>query len=407
MDRSQPEYSHVRESFAFEPTVGYAALRERCPVHRVDEHDPPFYVVSRFADVVATLKADELWGNADGPGVFYQQGGTLGSADNPDHARHREVLRRSFSPAAIAALEPRITAAADELLDAMLPSRAADWVPAFAFPFPAMAIGELLGIPSEDRELFGRWTAATVAALTGGDLDAYHAARNSLADYVDDRLAEREAVLDAAPEADRADPLGRVIPDDVMSVLLLARRDGRLSPAEVRSLGHQLIVAGHETTTSLLGMMLYRLLERPAVMAALRADPGLIPTAVEEALRFDSPVNGLFRTNASACSMGGVDLAERTKLQVLYASANRDPAQFPEPDEFRLDRPRSELGRHVGFGWGIHFCIGAPLARMEARVAFTRLLQRTSDIHLAGEPVRNESFILHGLTSLPISWEPA
>jgi cytochrome P450 len=152
--------------------------------------------------------------------------------------------------------------------------------------------------------------------------------------------------------------------------------------------------------------MLYRLLERPELMARLRADPDLIPVAVEEALRFDSPVSGLFRTNASECELRGETIPERSKLQLLFGSANRDPDRFEEPDEFRLDREPNELRRHVAFGWGIHFCIGAPLARQETRITFERLLARMDDIELAGPARRNDSFVLHGLTELPLRWTP-
>jgi cytochrome P450 len=150
--------------------------------------------------------------------------------------------------------------------------------------------------------------------------------------------------------------------------------------------------------------MLLRLIERPALMEALRDDPSLIPTAVEEALRFDSPVSGLFRTNASPCELGGEDIPERSKLQILFGSANRDPDRFEAPDEFRLDREPNELRRHVAFGWGIHFCIGAPLARQETRITFERLLARVDHLELAGEPRRNDSYVLHGLTHLPLRW---
>ena len=189
------------------------------------------------------------------------------------------------------------------------------------------------------------------------------------------------------------------------SILLLAEREGLLERAETRHLGYQLLVAGHETTTSLIGLLLYRLLEHPELLAELRADPSLIPTAVEEGLRFDSPVSGLFRTNAADCPVRGQTIAAGSKLQLLYGSANRDPERFEAPDEFRLDREPNELRRHVAFGWGIHFCIGAPLARQETRITFERLLARLDDIELAGEPRRNESFVLHGLTSLPIRWK--
>ena len=153
--------------------------------------------------------------------------------------------------------------------------------------------------------------------------------------------------------------------------------------------------------------MLLRLLQFPDVMQRLRDDPSLIPAAVEEALRFDSPVNGLFRTNAQACAVHDVEIPAQSKLQLLYGSANRDPSRFSDPDEFRVDRPREEIGRHVAFGWGIHHCIGAPLARLEARVAFEQILARMTDIELAGEPVRNRSFVLHGLVSLPVRWRAA
>ena len=197
------------------------------------------------------------------------------------------------------------------------------------------------------------------------------------------------------------------MPDDVLSVLTTARREGTLSNKEVRHLGYQLLVAGHETTTSLLGMLLYRLLTQPELMTALRNDPDLIPVAVEEALRFDSPVHGLFRTNRDELVVHGETIAPGSKLQVCYAAANRDPAQFADPDQFRLDRDHREAARHVAFGWGIHFCIGAPLARLEAKVAFEQVLARLDEIELAGEPVRNDSFVLHGLTSLPIRFERA
>jgi cytochrome P450 len=386
------DYSYVKASLAFEPSIGYTQLRGGCPVHHVVEHDPPFYAIGRFDDVVGTLKNPGLWGNRDGPGVFFQESGALGSADDPDHARHRRVLRDAFVPSAVARMEPSLVAMADELLDEFVPQGEGDFVSQFAFPFPALAIGDLLGVPPEDREMFRELSGQIVAALTGGDIAAYHRGKEAVGDYVEERLAERA---------------GRDSDDDVLTSLLAARSDGRLSSAEVRHLGHQLLVAGHETTTSLLGLMLYRLIERPALMQQLRDDPTLIPVAVEEALRFDSPVSGLFRTNVHDTTFHDIEFPSGTKLQVLYGSANRDPAQFPDPDEFRLDRPKHELGRHVGFGWGIHHCIGAPLARLEARVAFERVLARMTDIELAGEPVRNQSFVLHGLTSLPLRWKAA
>src|SRR4029079_3568983 len=199
---------------SFEPPVGYRQLRQECPVHHVDDHDPPFFVVSRFADVVATLKQPTLWNNRDGPGVFYQETGVLGTTDDPDHARHRAVLRRSFVPTNINMLEPTMRAFADELLDAMLPPGEGDFVTKFAMPLPAMAIGELLGVRPADRAMFHELTTSVALALTGGDLVAYERARDTLGDYIDELLAEREL----QPDAD--------LPDDELTAMLHARQDG-------------------------------------------------------------------------------------------------------------------------------------------------------------------------------------
>ncbi len=400
-------YSHVDQAAEFEPTDAYARLREQCPVHHETAHDPPFYVLSRYADVQCALKAPGRWGNTDGPGVFYQEGGVLGSADDPDHARQRRILRPAFLPVAISALAPQVEAMADSFFDSFVADGEGDFVELFAFPFPAMVIGEILGVRYEDRDDFRAWTTTTVEALTGGDLAAYEVAKALTGDYIEARMDERDALLDATADDRSAHVIADTIPNDALSLMVHARRRGELTTLEARRLGHQLIVAGHETTTSLLGFMLYRLIERPELMVALRDDRSLLPLAIEEALRFDSPVQGLFRTNAKPETVHDVELAKRTKVQLLYASANRDPHRFERPDEFRLDRPLDEVRRHLAFGWGIHFCIGAPLARLELRVAFERVLDRMTGITLAGEATRNSSFVLRGLTSLPIRWTAA
>ena len=397
---------HTERARDFEPTAHYPELREQCPLHQVVEHDPPFFVLSRFDDIVDVLKQPNTWMNHEGPGVNVQPNGVLGTTDDPDHARHRRVLRQAFVPTVVDDLAPAIVAICDELLDEMLPLGSGDFVDLFAAPLPALAIAELLGVSRDRRGDFRHWSDLAVAALTGGDLDQYQQAKQALEDHVEAGVRERDALLGDGlgdgPVDDTA--VGTVIPDDVLSRLTVAHRNEVLSLPETRYIGYQLLVAGHETTTSLLAMMLFRLLERPEVMARLRADLTLLPNTIEEALRYDSPVHGLFRTSDDEQTLHGVTIPPHTKLQLAYASANRDPSQFTEPDEFRIDRERREVGRHVAFGWGVHHCIGAPLARLETRIAFERILDRTADIQLAGEPVRNDSFVLHGLTSLPIRW---
>jgi cytochrome P450 len=389
-------YRHAEHSTDFEPTDAYAALRQRCPLHHEADHHPPFYVMSRFDDIVAALRQPDRWLNRDGPGVFHQADGVLGTTDEPDHGRHRRVLRSAFVPTSVERLAPRLYEIADELLDEFVGEGEADFVERFAIPFPALAIAELLGVHGDDRDQFGRWSTLAVAALTGGDIEAYHRAKAVLEDYVEAGVDTRLAGIEEGNLA-----------GDVLGLLAAALAEGTIERQEARHLGYQLLVAGHETTTSLLGMMLYRLIERPDVIARLRADRSLLPGAIEEALRFDSPVQGLFRTNATEEMVHGERLAAGTKVQMLFAAANRDPSAFAEPDRFVIDRDRRQLGRHLAFGWGIHFCIGAPLARLEARIAFERVLDRMHHIRLAGEPVRNDSFVLHGLTRLPIAWSTA
>jgi cytochrome P450 len=390
------DYRHAEHSRDFEPTDNYVHLRERCPLHFEAEHDPSFYVLSRFDDIVGLLRQPDVWRNGDGPGVFYQDNGVLGTADEPDHGRHRRLLRPAFLPTAIARLEPRLRAVTDELIDSFIADGEGDFVELLAAPLPALAIAELLGVDGEDRESFGRLSADAVQALTGGDVERYHDAKRMLEDHVEAGVEHRRSLRRAE----------QPIPNDVLSLLAVAIEEGTIDQREMRHLGYQLLVAGHETTTSLLGMMLYRLLERPDLMARLRAEPALLPAAIEEALRFDSPVQGLFRTNASKATIHDQTIPVGTKVQLLFASANRDSAHFDSPDTFAIDRESSEIGHHVAFGWGIHHCIGAPLARLETRVVFEQVLARMDDIELAGDPQRNDSFVLHGLVHLPIRWTP-
>jgi len=364
-------------------------------VHRETAHEPPFYVVSRHADVLDVLKSPTVWGNGRGPGVFVQESGVLGSADGPDHRRHRGVLRSAFLPSVIARLEPQVAALCDRVWgDAFFDDGDGDFVERFAFPFPALMIGEVLGVDSADRDRFGAWSQAIVDALGSSNMNAYRAATEAIGDYVDRMVDDRIAAL----EID--DP----IPSDVISTLSRALLAGELDRGEVRHLAHQLLVAGHETTTSLIGLMLYRLIENPELRRQLRDRPELLEPAVEEFLRFDSPVQGLFRTSEESQEIAGAEVPAESKLQVLYASANRDPDAWEDPDEIRFDRDTASARQHLAFGWGTHYCIGAPLARLQARHALRHIVESFDDVRLSGEPVLSTPFVLRGFSSLPIRW---
>lgn len=388
-------YSHLEHANDLEPSVGHHHLIERCPIHREESFDPPFFVVSRHEDVLSMVTDPELWQNGSGPGVFHQTGGVLGSADDPDHRRQRKVLQDGFRPAAVQSLAPRVEQIGRKLWDdAFSADGAGDFVRLFAFPFPAIVIAEMLGIRSEDRDQFGHWSDDIVNGLGGGDLRLVEKANEGIYALVDDLVVERRTIIEAGGEP----------PDDLVTVLTRAHLAGDLAYGEVRRLCQQVLVAGHETTASLLSLMLYRLITQPRLVNELRADPERIPWAVEEFLRYDSPVQGLFRTNSRECEVRGETIAPGTKMQLLFAAANRDPRVWNEPDTIDFDRFGPGSRPHLAFGWGVHHCIGNVLARREGQLALRWMIDTFETVELTGEVKVNQPFILRGLTTLPIRW---
>ena len=388
-------YSHLEHANDLEPAAGHHHLIEHCPLHKEDTFDPPFYVVSRHEDVLSMLTDPAQWTNGDGPGVFFQEGGVLGSADDPDHRRQRKVLQDGFRPAAIASLAPRVDIIGRELWDKAFTSDGeGDFVTLFAFPFPAIVIAEMLGIRPEDREQFGHWSDDIVNGLGGGDLSLVAIANEGIYGFVDALVAERQEILER----------GETPPDDLLTVLTLAYRNGDLQYGEVRRLSQQVLVAGHETTASLLSLMLYRLIQQPELVDLLRSDASLIPWAVEEFLRYDSPVQGLFRTNRDECVVHGEKIEADTKVQLLFAAANRDPEVWHDPDDIQLDRFGPGTKPHLAFGWGVHHCIGNVLARREGQLALRWMVETFEKVELIGPVQVNQPFILRGLTTLPIRW---
>ena len=392
---SECGHEHLLRANDLEPSVGHRHLLTRCPVHREDGFDPPFYVVSRYANALATLLDPDRFRNGAGPGVFVQEGGVLGSADDPDHRRHRRVLQDAFRPRAVAALAPRVEQLGREMWNSAFDRDGeGDFVRLFAFPYPALVIAELLGVPSDRRHEFGEWSDDIVAGLGGGDLALVERANQGIYEIVAEVLEARLESLDGAGE----------LPDDLITRLARAHRDGELRRSEVLRLCQQLLVAGHETTASLIGLMLYRLITVPGLMDRLRDRPDLLDAAVEEFLRFDAPVQGLFRMTSQAVEIDGVQIPASTKVQILFAAANRDPEVFSDPDDLDVLRHLEDARPHLSFGWGVHHCIGAPLARREARLALGLMLDTFDEVELTGPVAVNTPFILRGLTTLPIRW---
>ena len=388
-------YSHLARANDLEPAVGHRIVRERCPVHTETSHDPPFHVIGRHADVFDVLVRPDEWRNGFGVGINEQPGGVLGTTDDPDHRRQRRVLQDAFRPSAIAALDDEIVREGEALWAAAFSSAGqGDFVRLFAFAFPAVVIAVLLGVPRERRDDFGRWSDDIVNSLGGADPSLAEEANRQLFVLVDEEVDQRT----------RRHGSGEDLPDDVLSVMTLAEIDGTLDRREVRRLSQQLLVAGHETTASLISLMLYRLIEQPELIERLRTEPRLVPSAVEEFLRFDSPVQGLFRSNPEPSTVAGTELPAGSRLQVLFASANRDDAVWERPDDIDLDRFGPGARPHLAFGWGVHHCIGHALARREGELALRWIVERFDTVERIGPVSVNEPFILRGLTTLPIRW---
>jgi cytochrome P450 len=381
------------DAFWRDPYPTLALLRAQAPVRRVDLADGPVWLVTRFDDVRAALADPRLSKNwrhllppearADAPG---EQDPMMLMRDPPDHTRLRKLVSRSFTARRIAALRPRVAEIAAELLDAVPGDAPFDLMERYAFPLPVQVICELLGVPAADRDRFGAWSRVLIDQSSpedAGDADAHlHA-------YLAELIARR-----------RAEPDGALIG----ALAQVADEDGdRLSESELVAMATLLLIAGHETTTNLLGNAVLALLTHPDQLALLRARPELMPRAVEEFLRFDGPVwNATYRFTTEDVEIGGVTIPAASAVQLTLGSANRDDARFPDAAQLRIDR---DAGGHVAFGHGIHFCLGAPLARIEGEVALSALLARFPTLELAVDPaelVYRRSTLVRGVQALPV-----
>jgi len=391
-----------------DPFGHFAQARARCPVQKVrlaDGH--PAWVVlgydaARHAlhdpgiskDMLAALQ-DNGDVVAEGlPGPEFSR--HMLNVDPPDHTRLRRLVSRAFTPSRIAALEPAIRAIASCLLDelgAAGPGATVDLVQGYAQPLPFRVIGELLGIPAADRPRLHAWFQVLLTGWAGDPPPEAVEASDGIVGCL------RELV-----ETKRHRPA-----DDLVSVLVAAEDDG-LTTQELLSSLFQLVVAGHDTTASLIGNGLVALFDHPAQLGALLADLGQLPAAIDELIRFTAPVpHATFRVTTKPVTVDGVEVPGREQVLVCLGSANRDPVRFPAPDV--LDLARSN-GSNLGFGHGIHYCLGAPLARLEARVAFEELLSRYPCLRLGVDRdalawTHGDGLVLRGLASLPVVLGPS
>ncbi|MEV6547092.1 cytochrome P450 [Streptomyces sp. NPDC051597] len=384
------------EDFTAHPYPYYAKLRAEGPVHRVRtrEMDEVWLIVGHeeARAALADGRFSKDWRAVADESQFTAVSANMLDSDPPQHTRLRKLVAREFTSRRIEALRPRVQEITDTLLDTMLaaPGRTADLVDAFAFPLPITVICELLGVPDLDRETFRRLSNEAVAPTEN---DGTNASALEMGAYLVGLIEDKRA---AAPA------------DDLLSALIRTRHeDGdQLSPDELIGMAFLLLVAGHETTVNLISNGVRALLAHPEQLAALRADfDGLIDGAVEEMLRYDGPVEtATYRYAREDVECGGTVVPAGATVLVGLASAGRDPARHPDPDRFDIRRtPQS----HLGFGHGIHYCLGAPLARMEGRIAVRTLLERAPGLRLAEDAGPLEwlpGMLIRGVRHLPVRW---
>lgn len=393
-------FDPLQDGFADDPWPHLAEMRAAEPVHplaiggfslfRYDDvftvlRDPSLSVDDANADFGELSRGELVGGTAE----FEEPESILGM-DPPDHTRLRRLVSSAFTPRTIEALRPRVEEMVEAALDRMAADGTTDVVDRLAFPLPFDVISEMLGMPEADKDQIRDWSGAIVKTLdpilTEEELAAAGRANGALNRH-----------LDAVIEWKRSEP-----GDDLLTALIEAEDGGdRMSPKELRDQVSLLFVAGHETTVNLIGTGIREMLRHPEQCEELRADPSLDAGAVDELLRYVAPVQFSRRIAIADFELRGVEIPARSFIQTWLASANRDPEKFG-PTAEALDIRRPDAGQHVSFGSGIHYCLGASLAKLEAQVAIGDFLRRFPNARVVGEPVWNGRMNLRGLDELVV-----
>ncbi|KFA87090.1 cytochrome P450 family protein [Archangium violaceum] len=385
------------------PLPVYARMRQEAPFVRLIDpyYKHPIWVATRYKDAVELMRDPRFTKdirklpensparqNRVGENAVFNQ--HMLSADPPDHTRLRTLVSKAFTPRRVEELRPRITAISQRLLDAVQAKGSMDLLDAYAFPLPVTVIAEMLGVPQEDQDQFREWTNIVVNPPLDGNMENIRKAGMQFAQYFQGMMARR-----------RTEPR-----DDLLSALLAVEEQGdRLTPAELISMLFLLLVAGHETTVNLIGNGVWALLNHPEQLERLRANPALIDSAVEEMLRFRGPVEtSTQRWATEELEFRGQVIPAGESVVASLLAADHDPEHFPEPERFDITR---EPNRHIAFGFGIHFCLGAPLARLEGTIAINLLLERMPRLRFAEDPARlrwRDGILVNGLQQLPVAF---
>jgi cytochrome P450 len=409
--------------FATDPYPAYAWLREHSPVHRTTlPSGVDAWLVTRYGDAREALADPRLSKNpvhhAESPGARGKTGipgersadlmTHLLNIDPPDHTRLRRLVSKAFTPRRVALFEPRVRQLTDRFVDGFAARGEADLIHEFAFPLPIYAICDLLGVPAEDQDDFRDW-AGMMIRHGGGPRGGVARSVKRMRAYLVELIHRKRAELTAGAPAGAGGGAG----DDLISGLIRASDHGEhLTENEAAAMAFILLFAGFETTVNLIGNGMHTLLTHPGPRAELQAslargESALLESAVEELLRHDGPVElATWRYATSALTIGGQQVAAGDPVLVVLAAADRDPARFTEPDTVNLARADNP---HLGYGHGIHYCLGAPLARLEARTALATLLTRLPDLRLAADPADlrwRGGLIMRGLRTLPVAFTP-
>jgi cytochrome P450 len=395
----------LREEFLANPYPTFASLREAAPVMWSEKGN--YWLVSRYEvahHILGDLhfeKGARRFKSVDmlakilpgGAQLQAQRTGHILNSNPPDHTRMRALVNKAFTPARIVAMRANIESIANELIDAVVSKKRMDLMADFAFPLPAIVIAEMLGIPREDHNKFKNWSHSITAALdpnpkyelldTARILLAYSQLQDYLRPIIEERRKEKR--------------------EDLISALVAAEEAGdRLTTAELLSNIVLLLIAGHETTSNLIGNGVLALLRHADQLERLRADDNLLPNAVSECLRYDSPVQIVRRVAGEQLMVGDRAVQEGQSILILIGACNRDPAQFPEPDRFDINRSPN---KHLAFGHGIHHCLGSSLAETEGAIAFKTLFTRLPRLKLAIDKIEyKHPFSLRSVKTLPVTW---
>ena len=405
-ETTEVAYDPYRLDVRADPYPHYQLLRDKAPAYHVADHD--FWCITRYSDVSQALPATDAYSSADGIGV--DRAPDLGDVDIPDHARAittamigldppdhtrlRRLVQREFTRGRIAQLEDQIGVLCDELVDQFIANNGhgdADLARDVATPLPVMVILDMLGVPREDREEFKQWSDQAVHLIGGGIDPAL-------------QLGAVDAALELAKYFEKLVDLRVDSPgDDLVSLFCKATPGGeRLSRAEIIGQCNLFLVGGNETTTNLIGNTVNALMLHPEQRAVLEESPEQIPAAIEEVLRWDAPVQGLFRTTRKDVEIDGTVIPADSRVQLVYGSANRDERHYPDADLFQIDRNARD---HLAFGGGPHYCIGAPLARLETKIVMEALLKRTRNMRSSDDAIQNLNILVRGFRNMPVAFD--